>query len=400
MATVWRGGLELRLAVVLAGLAIGLCGQCAAAPADFYEVVELPKPSEEAPFDLGAIPTADVAKCTFRIITPMNAEGVAVGNAYKCEPSGGAWKIFVDKTTPLATLKFQKDHLLFQWEHGVGRSAAAGVRNCLLQVGYGDARKFFTLRKAVRAASQAVDLRQDTTTISPSIEDLPEAQFLTLEVNGLTGYDSPVTFDPENKMAIVKEPVRIVIKPPAANSPGVNLNVVLSKLGTKLTAEIQPLAVSPDGQNTRPLTLKSVSKAIEDTKTNLINKKSKLAAEEKKVAPLETKLGSMNSSTARTGKAKAAFESQVNKLQGQLDAAKQKVDELRKQIPEMEAMQESLPGLLKLANDLNEHAAVEFRVLYLIGKQQTVLFATEKAPIEPPPVPKDENAENTGLPAP
>ena len=167
MATVCRGGLGLRRAAVLAGLAIGLCGQCAAAPADFYEVIELPKPSEEAPFDLGAIPTADVAKCTFRIITPMNAEGVAVGNAYKCEPSGDAWKIFVEKTTPLATLKFQKDHLLFQWERGVGRSAAAGVRNCLLQVGYGDARKFFTLRKPVRAASQAVDLRQDTTTISP-----------------------------------------------------------------------------------------------------------------------------------------------------------------------------------------------------------------------------------------
>ena len=138
--------------------------------------LNIPKPSEEAPFDLGTIPATDVAKCTFRIITPMNAEGVAVGNAYKCEPSGGAWKIFVDKTTPLATLKFQKDHLLFQWEHGVGRSAAAGVRNCLLQVGYGDARKFFTLRKAVRAASQAVDLRHDSTAISPDIEDLPEAR--------------------------------------------------------------------------------------------------------------------------------------------------------------------------------------------------------------------------------
>ena len=146
---------------------------------------------------------------------------------------------------------------------------------------------------------------------------------------------------------MVKEPVRIVIKPPAANSPGVNLNVVLNKLGTKLSAEVQPLAVTPDGSNTRPLTLKSVSKAIEDTKTNLTNKKSKLAAEEKKVTPLETKLGSMSSSTARTGKAKAAFESQVNKLQGQLDAAKQKVDELRKQIPEMEAMQESLAGAVE-----------------------------------------------------
>ena len=168
------------------------------------------------------------------------------------------------------------------------------------------------------------------------MDDLPEAQFLSLEVAAVTGYDSPVTFDPESKQAVVKEPVRIVVKPTStsSNTLGVNLNVVLSKLGTKLSAEVFPLAVTPDGLNTRPMTLKSVAKAIEDTKTNIGTKKSKLAAEEKKITPIETKLGSMSSSTAKTGKAKAAFESQVNKLQSQLDAAKQKVDELRKQIPE------------------------------------------------------------------
>jgi hypothetical protein len=384
---------SLRPAMCLAAALLISVGRYAAA-ADFYEVVEIPKPSEEAPVDLGVIPAADVTKCTFRVIPPTNADGLPVGNNYKCEPAGDAWKIFIDKAVPLATLKFQKDHLMFQWEHAVSRTAATGIRNCLLQVGYGDARKFLTLRKPARAPAAVIDLRHDTTTLTPDIEDLPEAQFLTLEVSALTGYDSPVTFDPDTKQAVLKEPVRIIVKPAAANTPGMNLNVVLSKLGTKLQAEMLPLAVTPDGLNTRPLTLKSVAKAIEDTKSNITTKKSKLAAEEKKITPLETKLGSMSSSTAKTGKAKAAFESQVNKLQTQLDEAKLKVDDLRKQIPEMEALQESLPGLLKLANDLNEHAAVEFRVLYLIGKQQIVLFATEKAPIEPPPVPKDENAEN------
>ena len=40
--------------------------------ADTYEIVELPKPSEEAPFDLGAIATPDVSKCTFRVLMPTN----------------------------------------------------------------------------------------------------------------------------------------------------------------------------------------------------------------------------------------------------------------------------------------------------------------------------------------
>jgi hypothetical protein len=396
MTTISHARWGLRRPLFAAALVVGLWGGNSSR-AELLDVVDLPKPSDETPIELGTIPAAEVAKCTLRVITPATDYG-PVGNAYTCEPDGGAWKIVMSKTSPVATLQFDKDRLLFHWDRAATRSASAGLRNCLLQVGYGAKTKMITLRRPVRVAAKLLDLRRDKDAFSPDLDDLPEAETMSLEVFGLSGYETPVTFDPENKQAPIKSPVRILLKPAGENTPGVEILVTLNKLGSKLSVDMEPVAVTADGGNTRPFTVKSISDALDRTKSRLSTSKSKLAAAEKQIVPLEAKLGSMNTSAVRSAKQKTAFESQLSKLQGQLDTAKQKADELRKQVPALQTQLEILPELAKMANDLNQHAAVEFRVLSAIGRQQIVLLATEKAPLEAPLPPKDENAE--GAPPP
>ena len=78
---------------------------------------------------MGAISTPDVSKCTFRVLMPTNADGIAVGNNYKCEPAGDAWKVFIDKSTQQISV-IQNGRLLYVWPVSTGQdrfSTPSGV---------------------------------------------------------------------------------------------------------------------------------------------------------------------------------------------------------------------------------------------------------------------------------
>jgi hypothetical protein len=379
--------------------------------AELRPIVELPKPTDDSPLELGTLPVAERFTIEIKILNGTQ-QNITSASGYRCNREGEIWKIVSERSpsSPIALLVFDGDRLVFRWESGANKSLTGGLRNCLLQVTHGEKPpektaenavqqttpkiKVITLRKPIVGTANILELERDTDTFNPEVDDLPANDNLTLEVFGLSGYEGPLTFKPENKRATLKQPVSIVLKavPPMNQqggaplnvTPGMELNVMLTKLGPSLLLEVRPLVIAGTGTTTHSLTLKVLTAEVNRTRTQLSSAKFKLAADEKLLAQLEQKLVLMNQPGNRTAKQKNAFEASVSKVQGQLNNDKQKIDMLRKQVALLQGQQDTLPELLKIATDLHDHAAVEFRVLYAIDRHFIVLFATEKAPLDPP----------------
>ncbi len=377
----------------------------------FSAIVELPKPTDDSPLELGTLPASERFSIEITILNGMHQNATSP-SGYRCNRSGEIWKIVSERspTSPLALLVFDGDRLIFRWESGINKAIAGGLRNCLLQVKHSEKPpektpenpapqttekiKVVTLRKPVVGAANILELERDTDTFNPEVDDLPPNDNLTLEVFGLSGYEGPLTFKPENRRAGLKQPVSVVLKAVPPNNqqggtplnvnPGMELNVTLTKLGPSLLLEVRPLAIAGTGTQTHSLTLKVLTSEVNKTRTQLSSAKFKLAADEKLLAQLEQKLALMNQPGNRTIKQKTAFDASVSKVQGQLSNDKQKIDMLRKQVALLQGQQDTLPELLKIATEIHDHAAVQFRVLYAIDRHFIVLFATEKAPLDPP----------------
>ncbi|HWA99151.1 MAG TPA: hypothetical protein VG713_11690, partial [Pirellulales bacterium] len=147
---------------------------------------------------------------------------------------------------------------------------------------------------------------------------------------------------------------------------------------------VHPQAIAGQNGQGRPFTIKTVNTALMQSKTQLTNLKSKLAKDEQLYTQLETKLAAMNTSVNRNAKQQQAHAAAIGKLQSQLQNDKQKIDQLRTMLPALQNQLDALPTMAKVANELDGHAAIEFRVLYQIDKRSIVLFATSNAPIDEP----------------
>ncbi len=68
---------------------------------------------------------------------------------------------------------------------------------------------------------------------------------------------------------------------------------------------------------------------------------------------------------------------QIILLQAQIASMVQQNKELRQVLPILEKRLEAMPALVKLADDLHEHAAIDFRVWYKLGDREFELFSSE-----------------------
>jgi hypothetical protein len=380
---VLRGGV-CRCAVAAVIVLLGVSGTTRA---ELQQQVELPKLTTQEPIELGTIPEAEVAECKLTVLNATAQSSNAPARGYSCIKENGTWYVRFDPApgSPLATIRFDKNRLLFQWAADAERSLAGGLRNCVLTVEHGKTVEAVALRTPIRSAAKPLDLSRETNTEAVEVDDLPAVDRFSFEVTGLQGYDGTLTFSPPERRAGLTQPVTIVLNPVPTISLSVQFKATLTKLGSTLSLQVQNHAVAGQGGQARPFTIKEVNTALMKTKTLITNLKSKLAKDEQLYTQLENRLAAMNTPANRNAKQQAAYNAQVGKLQSQLNNDKQKLDQLRIQLPTMENQYEALPVLAKLATDLDGHATIEFRVLYLVEKQFVVLYSTEHAPATPPP---------------
>ena len=96
------------------------------------------------------------------------------------------------------------------------------------------------------------------------------------------------------------------LKTADADSPGVALEVLLLKNGSKLNVTVRPLAISGDG-SVLPFTLKSVKDAQSLLKSQISSGQKAITDNERGIGQLQAKLVRMNGTVLRNAADRAQF---------------------------------------------------------------------------------------------
>jgi hypothetical protein len=297
--------------------------------------------------------------------------------------AAGQWDVLALKGSQRSTIgkmNFAGEDLVFRWESGTSRSQAAGLRNCVLQLSIGGTKtRRVALRLPVEAPAAVLDLRRDLNTFSISAEDLPDESALSLRLLGLAHFQAAAQKTVE---AGYKEPLKIELRAATADSPSVELYVILMKNGTKLNVNVRPVAVSQDG-TTMPFTLRSVSAAINQLDRQISAGESKIDYNTKQIPQVQAKILSFNGTVVRTTAEAAAIQNQIVLLQAQIRNMQTEIMQLEKAIPLLEKQLAAMPALKQLSTDLHQKVALRFAVVEQVAGQTVPIYSASAASAEP-----------------
>ena len=342
---------------------------------------ELPAIASDAgaALSLGKLAAADFASCTLSLRNPETKDANAMAYALERDAVKQGWQaIAVRKATrtPVATFTVEQDALTFRWLPGVTRAAASGLRNSLLEVKLGGKSKVIHLRLPIRDAASALDLRKDLTTISVAPVDLPDDGALKFELKELAGYFNPLTYEPASKRVGFKQPLKIIVKKPDANSPGIELHVMLMKNATKVNVNLRPVMVA-EGGATIPFTTKRLTDVTNSLNHDLATAQNAKRTDENRVIRLQEDLAGL-SVVVGTAQDIAIARQQRLAIQQRIATLEVEIAQLEKGIGTLEKRIKALPSLNEVGTALHDKAALNFRVYYEAGGKEIDLFTAEK----------------------
>ncbi len=126
-------------------------------------------------------------------------------------------------------------------------------------------------------------------TINVTVEDLPDLDFVSLDMGRLNGYAGEVSIVPTATRLELKQPLRFKLKAADANSPGVELEALLMKNGSKLNLTVRPMAIPQMGP-IYPFTLKSVRASHGQLKNQVATAKNTIISNEQTIPRVQNQI--------------------------------------------------------------------------------------------------------------